>query len=212
MLFGRQDADNTTQATPDEKQNEYVSSITDGTANQTSSANPALPPDDSIFNPTPASNVADSTESTESAPESNVVETPAPTPTPEISETNTAPETPPLVSAENASAETPETPFTPVQTESSDPVDSTTSTGSDDHLVALKQEALDHLTPLVDHLEQSPEEKFRTTMMMIQSTDNQDLIKDAFAAAKEIGDDKARAQALLDVINEINYFTQKNKE
>lgn len=76
-------------------------------------------------------------------------------------------------------------------------------------LIELKQEALDELTPLVDHLEQSPQEKFRTTMMMIQSTDNKALIKDAFAAAKEITDDKTRAQALLDVINEINYFTQK---
>lgn len=81
-----------------------------------------------------------------------------------------------------------------------------------DELMALKQQALDHLTPLVDHLDQTPEERFRTTMMMIQSTDNHNLIKDAFAAAKEISDDKARAQALLDVINEINYFSQKDSK
>lgn len=81
--------------------------------------------------------------------------------------------------------------------------------GTSDDLLDLKQQALGQLTPLVDHLEQSPEEKFRTTMMMIQSTDNQGLIKDAFAAAQEITDDKARAQALLDIINEINYFTQQ---
>jgi len=46
-------------------------------------------------------------------------------------------------------------------------------------------------------------------MMMIQSTDNQALLKDAYAAAQAISDDKARAQALLDIINEINYFTQQ---
>jgi hypothetical protein len=83
--------------------------------------------------------------------------------------------------------------------------------GSDD-LLTLKQQALGDLAPLVSHLDQTPEEKFRTTMMMIQSTDNQDLIKEAYAAAQAIPDEKARAQALLDVVNEINYFTQKSKE
>lgn len=85
----------------------------------------------------------------------------------------------------------------------------TTTEGSQD-LVTIKQAALQHLTPLVGHLEQTPEEKFRTTMMMIQAADDQSLVKVAFEAAKEITDDKARAQALLDVINEINYFTQHN--
>ena len=78
----------------------------------------------------------------------------------------------------------------------------------DTGLLELKQQALSELGPLVDHLEQTPEEKFRTTMMMIQSTDNQTLLKDAYAAAQAIPDEKARAQALLDVVNEINYFTQ----
>ncbi len=78
-------------------------------------------------------------------------------------------------------------------------------------LLDLKQQALGQLAPLVDHLDQTPEEKFRTTMMMIQSTDNEALLKDALEAAKSITDDKARAQALLDVINEINYFTQQKK-
>jgi hypothetical protein len=78
-------------------------------------------------------------------------------------------------------------------------------------LLGIKQQALTKLSPLVDHLEQSPEEKFRTTMMMIQASDDQSLVKDAYEAAQEISDEKTRAQALLDVINEINYFTQHNK-
>lgn len=77
-----------------------------------------------------------------------------------------------------------------------------------DDLLDIKQEALQELTPLVGHLEQSPEEKFRTTMMMIQASDDQSLIKTAYDAAKNITDEKTRAQALLDVVNEINYFTQ----
>jgi hypothetical protein len=78
-----------------------------------------------------------------------------------------------------------------------------------DDLLAIKQQALDQLSPLVSHLDQTPEEKFRTTMMMIQASDNKDLIKEAFEAAQNITDEKARAQALLDVINEINYFSQQ---
>lgn len=82
------------------------------------------------------------------------------------------------------------------------------STNSNDELLDLKQQVLQHLSPLVSHLDQTPEEKFRTTMMMIQASDDQTLIKTAFEAAQQITDDKARAQALLDIINEINYFTQ----
>jgi hypothetical protein len=88
---------------------------------------------------------------------------------------------------------------------------STTSPGgTSDDLVNIKQQALQQLSPLVSHLEQTPEEKFRTTMMMIQASDDQSLIKAAYESAKQITDDKARAQALLDVVNEINYFTQQN--
>jgi len=81
-----------------------------------------------------------------------------------------------------------------------------------DDLLELKQGALQQLTPLLDHLDQTPEEKFRTTMMMIQAADNQALLKTAYDAAQQITDEKARAQALLDVVNEINYFTQQSSD
>ena len=81
-----------------------------------------------------------------------------------------------------------------------------------DQLTGLKQQALHDLTPLVNHLDQTPEEKFKTTMMLIQASDNASLVKDAYAAAQQIKDDKARAQALIDVVNEINYFTQKQNQ
>lgn len=83
---------------------------------------------------------------------------------------------------------------------------------STDDLLDIKQGALQQLTPLLGHLDQSPEEKFRTTMMMIQASDNQDLLKNAYEAAQQIEDEKTRAQALLDVVNEINYFTQQGTE
>ena len=81
-----------------------------------------------------------------------------------------------------------------------------------DDLLSIKQQALQELSPLVGHLDQSPEEKFRTTMMMIQASDNSALVQAAYEAAKLIPDEKARAQALLDIVNEINYFTQHNQQ
>ena len=48
-------------------------------------------------------------------------------------------------------------------------------------------------------------------MMMIQAADNKDLLSKAYESAQAISDDKVKAQALLDIINEINYFSQDNK-
>lgn len=79
---------------------------------------------------------------------------------------------------------------------------------STDDLIDLKQEALTKLSPLVGHLDQTPDEKFRTLMMMIQASDDQALVKEAYETALKIDDEKERAQALLDIVNEINYFTQ----
>jgi len=72
----------------------------------------------------------------------------------------------------------------------------------------IREQALKQLSPLVSHLDQSPEERFHTAMMMLQATDDHSLVKTAYEAAQEISDDKAKAQALLDIVNEINYFTQ----
>lgn len=97
------------------------------------------------------------------------------------------------------------TPSTPAATVSAPAMATNT-----DKLLELKQQALQQLSPLVDHLEQTPEEEFRTTMMMIQAADNHELIERAYQAALKITDEKARAQALLDIVNEINYFTHNN--
>jgi len=77
-----------------------------------------------------------------------------------------------------------------------------------EHLAGMKQQALDQLEPLIGHLDQSPEESFKTTMMMIQANDNHTLLEQALDQAKLITDDKERANAMLDIINEINYFSQ----
>jgi len=119
---------------------------------------------------------------------------------------NPATATPPLLDAHETDGHTDNNPAVPAP-------DDTAPPASDDAnaLLDIKQQALTDLSPLVDHLDQSPEEKFRTTMMMIQASDNQALLKTAYDAAQKIEDEKVRAQALLDVINEINYFTQQHE-
>lgn len=74
----------------------------------------------------------------------------------------------------------------------------------------IKKQALEELSPLVGKLDQEPEDKYKTLMMMIQASDNQELLKDAYETAQKITDEKARAEALLNIVNEINYFTQNN--
>lgn len=106
----------------------------------------------------------------------------------------------------------PGAPAGPVEDNSQPDNSAPAATVVSDDLLDIKQNALQELTPLVGHLEQTPEEKFKTTMMMIQATDDKSLIKSAYESAKQITDEKARAQALLDVVNEINYFTQNGHQ
>lgn len=94
----------------------------------------------------------------------------------------------------------------PVDVPSTHPLPS----GTPNDLTEIREKALKDLSPLVSHLDQSPEERFHTAMMMLQATDDHSLVKTAYEAAQEITDEKAKAQALLDIVNEINYFTQKS--
>ncbi len=72
----------------------------------------------------------------------------------------------------------------------------------------LKKTALEELRPLVGKLDLPPEDKFDTLLLIIRSTDDQTLLEPAHEAAKAIPDENKRAQALLDVIKEIDYFSQ----
>ena len=83
------------------------------------------------------------------------------------------------------------------------------SKSANQNLLSIKQQALSQLSSLVDNLEQSPEQHFRTLMMIIQETDNVDMIDKAYAAALLLKDPKEKAQAMLAIANEINYFTSK---
>lgn len=150
-----------------------------------------------VIQPTAPPDVA----AAESTPETSA--TPEVT-TPEVSETPEV-ETSPEIS-EPAADQTPSTGTT--STDSSDAPAASVPSADDSALLDLKKQALEELSPLLDQLDQTPEEKFKTTMMMIQATDSSELVTTAHEAALKITDEKVRAQALLDIVNEINYFTQ----
>ena len=87
------------------------------------------------------------------------------------------------------------------------PVVSAPTPTADPALDTIKQTALNELRPLVDKLDVSPEEKFDTYLLLLRSTDDKTLIAPAHDAAVAIVDEARRAQALLDIIKEIDYFS-----
>ena len=76
-------------------------------------------------------------------------------------------------------------------------------------LLDIKNEAIEELMPILDHLKTDPEEKFNAYLLLLRSTDNKDLIKPALSMAKQITDEEKRASALLDIIKEIDYLSKE---
>ena len=93
----------------------------------------------------------------------------------------------------------------PVEPQVAEPV-APVSPVSDD-LTSIKTEALSELRPLVDKLNVEPEEKFDTYLLLLRSTDDRTLIAPAHEAARGIADEARRAQALLDIIKEIDFLS-----
>jgi hypothetical protein len=88
------------------------------------------------------------------------------------------------------------------------PSPSSDDSGANDALSGIKKDALNELRPLVDKLNVSAEEKFDTYLLLIRSTDDTNLIAPAHEAAKAIEDEARRAEALLDIVKEIDFLSQ----
>lgn len=84
---------------------------------------------------------------------------------------------------------------------------SSEGSGDDGELDGVKKDALEQLRPLIEKLDLEPADKFDKYLMMLRASDDPALIKPAFEAAQGISGEKEKAQALLDIINEINYIT-----
>ena len=114
----------------------------------------------------------------------------------------------PVVTSQDDNQTTAEPAVTPtIVTNSVSPTITPTDTTTDPALDTIKQTALSELRPLVDKLDVSPEEKFDTYLLLIRSTDDKSLIAPAHDAAVTIVDEARRAQALLDIIKEIDYLS-----
>jgi hypothetical protein len=79
-------------------------------------------------------------------------------------------------------------------------------------LEGIKKDALLELRPLIDKVSLPSEEKFDTYLMLIRSTDDASLIGPAHAAAQSITDETRRAEALLDIIKEIDYLSHSTQQ
>ncbi len=120
-----------------------------------------------------------------------------------------APDTAPTPAANPMQFEETPAPATPAvitPSPSANPAAPTPSSSTGD-LDGIKKDALGELRPLIDKVDLPAEEKFDTYLMLIRSTDDSSLIAPAHAAAQAIGDEKRRAEALLDIIKEIDYLS-----
>lgn len=135
-------------------------------------------------------------------------ETPAAAPAAPADQTAITPPPAPASDAPYAEPTMPEIPS--VEVVADEPVyASPTSTPVAGPLEDIKKHALEELRPLVDKLDLPADEKFDTLLLIIRSTDDQSLVSACYEAAKMIEDENRRAQALLDVIKEIDYFANQ---
>ena len=74
----------------------------------------------------------------------------------------------------------------------------------------IRLQVISELRPLVNRLDfLAPADKFDTLLLLIRTIDDSSLISMAHQTAMAIPDEVKRAQALLDILKEIDFFTQK---
>jgi len=116
-------------------------------------------------------------------------------------------ETPPPVVAPVEKSDVTEEPISQPANSNINNKDETTQDENIYDLQIIKKDAINELRPLVDKLNLEPEEKFDTYLLLLRSTDDKTLIAPAHVAAQNIADETRRAQALLDIIKEIDYLS-----
>lgn len=92
------------------------------------------------------------------------------------------------------------------------PVVASSSVAASGDLNTVKSDAINELRPLVDKLNVPAEEKFDTYLLLLRSTDDRSLIEPAHEIAKQITDEARRAQALLDIIKEIDFLSGHSQQ
>lgn len=96
---------------------------------------------------------------------------------------------------------------TPATPPSANPLGHNVDSGA---LGDIRLQVISELRPLVNRLDfLAPADKFDTLLLLIRTIDDSSLIPMAHQAAMAIPDEVKRAQALLDILKEIDFFTQK---
>jgi hypothetical protein len=86
---------------------------------------------------------------------------------------------------------------TPVETAPIETGSSATEEMNADQFENVKKQMLQDLYPLMDKIKMQPEQKFKVFKQMIESTGSKEMIASAYEAVKGIGNEEARAEALL---------------
>ena len=86
---------------------------------------------------------------------------------------------------------------TPVETAPIETGSSVTEEMNADQFENVKKQMLQDLYPLMDRIKMQPEQKFKVFKQMIESTGSKEMIASAYEAVKGIGNEEARAEALL---------------
>ncbi len=76
-------------------------------------------------------------------------------------------------------------------------------------LTDIRQRALDSLVPLIEQLDQTPERKFELFMTAVRASHSEVVLAKALSAAEQMADPNAKAEALIDLINEANYQLER---
>lgn len=96
---------------------------------------------------------------------------------------------------------------TPATPPSANPLGHNVDSGA---LGDIRLQVISELRPLVNRLDfLAPADKFDTLLLLIRTIDDSSLIPMAHQTAMAIPDEVKRAQALLDILKEIDFFTQK---
>jgi hypothetical protein len=79
-------------------------------------------------------------------------------------------------------------------------------------LESLQRKAIEVLAPLVDQIDGAPENRFEILIMAARSSNDGALLNQALQVAQEIESPAAKANAVLDVLNEVNYLLSRKEQ
>ncbi len=75
-------------------------------------------------------------------------------------------------------------------------------------LEEIRKHALEALAPLAEELDETPERKFEILMTAARFSDDENLLDKTLQVVMSMPDGATKAEALMDVINEVNFRLQ----